>query len=176
MQAITQPELTAPSAAPATAVHTAIHEFLAFKLGEEEYGIDILRVQEIRSFEQPTRIVNAPPHLLGVLNLRGVIVPIVDMRLKFNLAQVAYDGFTVVIVLNIGRRVVGMVVDGVSDVISLTAEQMRPVPEFGPAVAADHLLAIGSIEDRMLILADIESLMTSPDLGMFDLPVADPVH
>ena len=108
---------------------TSIREFLAFKLGAEEYGIDILRVQEIRSYEAPTRIANAPDFIKGVVNLRGVIVPIVDMRLKFKLERADYDSFTVVIVLNIGHRVVGMVVDGVSDVITLSAEQLRPVPE-----------------------------------------------
>jgi purine-binding chemotaxis protein CheW len=145
---------------------TSLREFLAFKLGNEEYGIDILRVQEIRSYEEPTRIANAPDFIKGVVNLRGVIVPIVDMRLKFNLAQANYDGFTVVIVLNIGSRVVGMVVDGVSDVIALSAEQLRPVPEFNSSMASDHLLAIGAVEQRMLILVDIEKLMTSPAMGL----------
>ena len=145
---------------------TNIREFLAFKLGAEEYGIDILRVQEIRSFERPTRMANAPEHILGVVNLRGVIVPIVDMRIKFNLSVVNYDTFTVVIILNIGTRVVGMVVDGVSDVITLSPEQLRPVPELSSAIGSDHLLAIGSLENRMLILIDIEKLMSSADLGL----------
>jgi len=144
----------------------AISEFLAFKLGKEEYGIDILRVQEIRSYEQPTRMANAPAFIKGVINLRGVIVPIIDMRLKFNLEQANYDSFTVVIVLNIGRQVVGVVVDSVSDVISLSPQQLCPVPEFSSAVDSDHLLAIGQIDQRMLILLDIEKLMTSPDMGL----------
>jgi purine-binding chemotaxis protein CheW len=144
----------------------ALSEFLAFKLGNEEYGMDILRVQEIRSFEHPTHMANAPEHILGVINLRGVIVPIVDMRIKFKLDSVSYDSFTVVIILNIDTRVVGMVVDGVSDVITLTPEQLRPMPELSSAIASDHLLAIGSLEDRMLILIDIEKLMSSADLGL----------
>lgn len=145
---------------------TNIREFLAFKLGGEEYGMDILRVQEIRSFEKPTHMANAPEHILGVVNLRGVIVPIVDMRIKFKLGSVSYDTFTVVIILNIGTRVVGLVVDGVSDVITLTHEQLRPVPEFCAAINSNHLLAIGSLENRMLILLDIEKLMSSADLGV----------
>ncbi|WP_296483858.1 chemotaxis protein CheW [Rhodoferax sp.] len=145
---------------------TSIREFLAFKLGSEEYGIDILRVQEIRSYEPPTRMANAPAFVKGVINLRGVIVPILDLRMKFNLEQVRYDSFTVVIVLDIGARVVGMVVDGVSDVISLTADQLRPVPELSTAVNSDHLLAIGSVGKRMLILLDIEKLMTSAEMGL----------
>jgi purine-binding chemotaxis protein CheW len=167
-----------PGAAPATVGRnagtselTTIREFLAFKLGAEEYGIDILRVQEIRSYEEPTRIANAPAFIKGVVNLRGVIVPIVDMRLKFQLESARYDSFTVVIVLNIGRRVVGMVVDAVSDVITLTPEQLRPVPEFSAAVDSDHLLAIGAIDQRMLILVDIEKLMTAPEMG-----VVEPTH
>ena len=154
------------------ALELAIREFLAFKLGDEEYGMDILRVQEIRSFEKPTRMANAPAYILGVINLRGVIVPIIDMRIKFNLAQVNYDTFTVVIVLNIGKQVVGMVVDGVSDVITLTPEQLRPVPEFSSTIGSDHLLAIGSLENRMLILLDIEKLMTSAEMGL----VAETTH
>lgn len=156
----------ASRASAAGASPTSIREFLAFKLGAEEYGIDILRVQEIRSFEAPTRMANAPAYILGVVNLRGVIVPIVDMRIKFNLEQVNYDTFTVVIVLTIDTQVVGMVVDGVSDVITLTPEQLRPVPEFTSAIGSDHLLAIGSVGERMLILLDIEKLMTSAEMGL----------
>jgi purine-binding chemotaxis protein CheW len=143
-----------------------LREFLAFKLGNEEYGIDILSVQEIRSFEKPTHMANAPAYILGVVNLRGVIVPIVDMRIKFNLSQVNYDTLTVVIVLNIGKQVVGMVVDGVSDVITLAPKQLHPVPEFSSTIGSDHLLAIGSLENRMLILLDIEKLMTSAEMGL----------
>jgi purine-binding chemotaxis protein CheW len=161
----------AGKAAAMNAIVGSIREFLAFKLGAEEYGIDILRVQEIRSFEQPTRIANAPAHVLGVVNLRGTIVPIVDMRVRFNLEQTAYDAFTVVIVLHIGQRVVGMVVDGVSDVIMLSAEQLRPVPEFNSVIDSEHLMAIGALEQRMLILLDIEKLMASPDMGLVDQPL-----
>ena len=156
------------SASNGNTVTTNLREFLAFKLGSEEYGIDILRVQEIRSYEEPTRIANAPAFVKGVVNLRGVIVPIIDMRLKFNLSQASYDAFTVVIVLNIGNRVVGMVVDAVSDVITLTPEQLRPVPEFNSTIASDHILAIGAVEDRMLILVDIGKLMTSAEMGLVE--------
>ena len=163
--------MTATSTASASngnTVTTNLREFLAFKLGSEEYGIDILRVQEVRSYEEPTRIANAPAFVKGVVNLRGVIVPIIDMRLKFNLSQASYDAFTVVIVLNIGNRVVGMVVDAVSDVITLTPEQLRPVPEFNSTIASDHILAIGAVEDRMLILVDIGKLMTSAEMGLVE--------
>jgi purine-binding chemotaxis protein CheW len=168
MSATPSNETRAGAPAGAAAMHGAPREYLAFKLGSEEYGIDILRVQEIRSYEKPTRIANAPDFIKGVINLRGVIVPIVDMRLKFNHAQANYDACTVVIVLNIGTRVVGMVVDSVSDVITLGPDQLRPVPEFSSSIATDHLLAIGSIDERMLILVDIEKLMTSPDMGLVE--------
>jgi purine-binding chemotaxis protein CheW len=157
---------SAAQSAAAQAAVTAIREFLAFKLGSEEYGIDILRVQEIRSYEAPTRMANAPAFIKGVINLRGVIVPIVDMRIKFGLSEVRYDHFTVVIVLNIGNQVVGMVVDGVSDVIMLSPEQLRPVPEMTSAIGSDHILAIGSLDKRMLILLDIEKLMGSAEMGL----------
>jgi len=155
-----------PAAEAATDAVEHIQEFLAFKLGSEEYGIDILRVQEIRSYEAPTRMANTPAFIKGVINLRGVIVPIIDLRLKFNLEQASYDSFTVVIVLNIGRQVVGVVVDGVSDVITLSPEQLHPAPEFRSSIDSDHVLAIGAVENRMLILLDIEKLMGSSDMGL----------
>ena len=158
----------------AGAVTTALREFLAFKLGAEEYGIDILRVQEIRSYEEPTRIANAPAFIKGVVNLRGVIVPIVDLRLKFNLERVDYDSFTVVIVLNVHGRVVGAVVDSVSDVLELGADHIKPAPELGSGVDSSFITGIGSIRhgqgadasERMLILMDIEGLMSASDMGL----------
>lgn len=159
-------ELTSATQTMRAGIPTSIHEFLAFKLGREEYGVDILRVQEIRSFEPPTRMANAPTCILGVVNLRGVIVPIIDMRIKFGMEEVKYDSFTVVIVLNIGKQVIGMVVDGVSDVMTLTPEQLRPVPEFSGVIDNNHLLAIGSVGDRMLILLDIEKVMDDHDMGL----------
>ena len=162
----TDPPSEVTSAALSDTTGTAIQEFLAFKLGNEEYGMDILRVQEIRSYERPTRLANAPAYIKGMINLRGVIVPIIDMRIKFNLEPVNYDEFTVVIVLNIGQQVFGMVVDGVSDVITFTPAQLRPVPSFSAVIDSDHLLAIGSLENRTLMLIDIEKLMTSADMGL----------
>ena len=143
-------------------------EFLTFTLGTEEYGIEILKVQEIRSYEQVTRIANAPDFIKGVVNLRGVIVPIVDMRIKFNLGEANYDQFTVVIVLNIAGRVVGMVVDGVSDVISLDAGQIRPAPDFSASFDTRYITGLGTVDARMLILVDIEKLMSSSDMALMD--------
>ena len=162
------PGIHAGSPSANTAAITHLREFLAFKLGQEEYGINILRVQEIRSYEEPTQIANSPAYIKGVVNLRGVIVPIVDMRMKFNLAHVSYDEFTVVIVLNIDSHVIGMVVDAVSDVINLSPQDMRPVPALNIAINTEHLLAIGSVAERMLILLDIEKLMRSSDMGLIN--------
>ena len=144
------------------------NEYLTFTLGNEEYGIDILKVQEIRGYDAVTAIANTPAFIKGVINLRGIIVPIVDMRIKFNLGQVTYDHLTVVIILNIAKRVVGMVVDGVSDVISLTPEQIRPAPQFSATLDTQYLKGLGAVEERMLILVDIEELMTSSDMELMD--------
>jgi len=147
-------------------------EYLTFRLGAEEYGIDILKVQEIRGYEQPTTIANAPSFIKGVINLRGTIVPIVDMRIKFDLGSAEYNDFTVVIILNLGSRVVGVVVDSVSDVMELA-------PEFNSMLDASYIMGIGSVssgaddkQDRMLILVDIEKLMSAADMALVDAAVA----
>ena len=147
-------------------------EFLAFTLGQEEYGIDIQKVQELRGYDTVTRIANAPEHIKGVVNLRGIIVPIIDMRIKFNLGTPTYDQFTVVIILNIASRVMGMVVDSVSDVITLTAEQIKPAPAMGSVLDTDYLIGLGTLDDRMLILVDIDKLMTSAEMGL----IAEAAH
>lgn len=144
------------------------NEYLAFTLGREEYGIDILRVQEIRGYEPVTRIANSPAFIKGVVNLRGTIVPVVDMRIKFDLGEPSYDQFTVVIILNIGGRVVGMVVDSVSDVMTLSADQVKPAPDVGTTFDSDYLIGLGTLDDRMLILVDIDKLMSSSEMGLFD--------
>jgi purine-binding chemotaxis protein CheW len=142
------------------------HEFLAFTMGDEEYGLDILKVQEIRGYEAVTRIANAPAFFKGVMNLRGVIVPIVDMRIKFNLGTPSYDEFTIVIVLNLGGKVVGMVVDSVSDVTTLSPQQIRPAPDMAGVFESDYLIGLGTLDERMLILVDIDKLMGSPEIGV----------
>ena len=155
------PQSTSPDAL------TSIREFLAFKLGNEEYGVDILRVQEIRSYEPPTRVAHAPAFVKGVVNLRGVIVPIVDLRLRLGQSG-EYNAFTVVIVLNVLNRVVGIVVDSVSDVLELSAEQIKPRPEVAAALDARFITGLGKIAERMLILLDIQAMVGSPDFGLID--------
>lgn len=143
-------------------------EYLTFTLGKEEYGIEILKVQEIRGYEAVTRIANAPEFIKGVVNLRGTIVPIIDMRIKFNLGEASYNQFTVVIILNVAGRVVGMVVDSVSDVIQLSAEQIRPAPDFSSAFETKYITGLGTVDNRMLILIDIEKLMVSSDMALME--------
>jgi purine-binding chemotaxis protein CheW len=147
-------------------------EFLTFTLGDEEYGIDILKVQEIRGYDAVTKIANSPPSIKGVINLRGAIVPIVDLRIKFNLGEPTYDQFTVVIILNIGKRVVGVVVDGVSDVIQLSSDNLRPAPEFGSILDTRYILGLGTVDERMIIVVDIESLMSSQEMALVESAAA----
>lgn len=145
---------------------SAAREYLTFRLDQEEYGIDILKVQEIRGYEPPTRIAHAPEFIKGVVNLRGTIVPIVDMRLKFNCSKAEYNSFTVVIILNLHRRVVGIVVDSVSDVMELAADNVRSAPDIESAIDSSCIVGLGSVAERMLILLDIEKLMSSVDMGL----------
>ena len=175
MDMITDAQHVAQHEAARAATHAG-GEFLTFRLGDEEYGIDILRVQEIRSYEQPTRIANAPAFIKGVVNLRGVIVPIVDLRMKLGCASAEYNTFTVVIVLNVKGRVVGAVVDSVSDVLELASASIKPAPEMSSAVDASYITGIGTVKngsgddasERMLILMDIEALMASADMGLIE--------
>jgi purine-binding chemotaxis protein CheW len=136
-------------------------EFLSFRLGEEEYGIDILNVQEIRSYEKPTRIANAPATIKGVVNLRGVIVPLLDLRVAFGLEDKPCDVSTVIIVLNIMSRVTGVIVDAVNDVVRLEAEHLRPPPEFNASIDARALSAIACVQDRMLSMLDLRMVISA---------------
>jgi purine-binding chemotaxis protein CheW len=158
--------VVAAPAAGASAVKPS-KQFLTFRIGSEEYGMDILKVQEIRSYEAPTRVAHSPSFVKGVVNLRGVIVPIMDMRIKLGV-DAQYNAFTVVIVMNIGNRVLGMVVDSVSDVLELDADQIRTAPEMSAAIDARHVTGLGKIGDRILILLDIAGMVASPEFGLMD--------
>lgn len=147
-------------------IASGAREYLTFRLDNEEYGIDILKVQEIRGYEPPTRVANAPEFIKGVVNLRGTIVPIVDMRLKFGCSKAEYNAFTVVIILSLRSRIVGIVVDSVSDVMELSSESLKTAPEMDGVIDSGSVLGLGSIGDRMLILLDIERLMSAPDMGL----------
>lgn len=143
-------------------------EYLVFTLGDEEYGLEILKVQEIRGYDRVTRIANTPDFILGVTNLRGVIVPIMDLRVKFDFPTADFNVNTVIIILNLTDRVVGIIVDGVSDVISLSSDQIRPAPDFSVTLSTEYLLGLGTIEERMLILVDIEKLLNSEEMELVE--------
>ena len=149
-----------------------VDEYLTYTLGAEEYAIDILKVQEIRGYEAPTTIANAPAFLKGVINLRGTIVPIVDLRIKFGVGNAEYTPFTVVIILNLGTRVVGMVVDSVSDVAMLRHDSIRPAPEFSASVDTRYIKGLYTLDERMLIVVDIERLMLSSEMALVDESLA----
>jgi purine-binding chemotaxis protein CheW len=146
-------------------------QFLTFRLAGEEYGVGILTVQEIRGWTSVARVPHTPPWLLGVINLRGVVVPIIDLRVKFNLASVEYNETTVVIILTLATRVVGVVVDAVSDVISLSAAEIKPAPSLGNGTDTSHIIGFGTLDERMRILMDVEKLMAGADLGLVDKAV-----
>jgi purine-binding chemotaxis protein CheW len=152
------------------------HQVLTFTLGEETYGVDILRVQEIRGYSTVTRIPQAPAHVLGVLNLRGSIVPIVDMRMRFNLAQAEYTALTVIIVLSVespvGRRDFGVVVDGVSDVIDVATSDIKPAPELGEQVSTEFIEGLAAVSGRMVMLLDIDTLIGGDVTGVASVPAA----
>ncbi len=143
-------------------------EMLTFRLGSEAYGINILKVQEIRGCDQVTAIAGTPDFIRGVIDLRGVIVPIVDLRMKFALSEARYDIFTVVIIVNVARRVIGIVVDAVSDVVTFGADQIRPIPEFSAQLDTQYITGLARLDDQMVILLDVEHLLTSPDMQLTD--------
>ena len=143
-------------------------EFLTFVIGEESYALDIMKVKEIRGYEAVTKIANAPSFLKGVINLRGDIVPIVDLRIKFNVGEATYNEFTIVIMLNIEDRIVGIVVDEVSDVIKVSTDDISPPPEFGVAFDSQFLHGLVTIDENMIILVNIEALITSEELQLFE--------
>lgn len=146
-----------------------IQEALSFKLGDEEYGISLLCVQEIRSFQVPTRLAGAGEHVLGVIDLRGEVVPLIDLRRRFGLPAVEFNDITVIIVISLGDRRVGVVADQVNDVVGLSPEQIRPMPAMKGGADQRHLVALASLEEqRTLVLLDIEALLRSSELGLVE--------
>ena len=152
-------------AAPA-ATRAATREILVFVLGKEEYGVDILKVQEIRGYEKVTPLPAAPAYLKGVVNLRGVIVPVIDLRVKFGVSNPTYDSLTVVVILRIATRVIGVVVDAVSDVIRLAPGEIKAAPHLGSLVDSSYLEGLATQDERMILLVDIEKFLSSGELGL----------
>nr|WP_136250892.1 chemotaxis protein CheW [Ningiella ruwaisensis] len=160
--------MSANAAAAEQATNEEQQEFLTFVLGDENYALDIMTVKEIRGYENVTKIANAPDFIKGVINLRGDIVPIIDLRIKFNVGEASYNEFTIVIMLMIGERVVGIVVDEVSDVIKVKESEIKPPPEFGVAFDSAYLHGLTTVKDDMIILVNIQKLISSDELGLFD--------
>lgn len=159
----------ATSAVTAAPIQTsAPREYLTFRLGSEEYGIDILKVQEIRSYEAPTRLANVPHFIKGVMNLRGIIVPVVDLRMRFGCSSTEINTFTVVIVLRLGNRTVGVVVDSVSDVMELNPDMIKPAPNVASAVDPTYVTGLGNVGERTLILLDIHGMLMAADMGLVE--------
>jgi purine-binding chemotaxis protein CheW len=172
MSSLVSPELQAVRQAAREAGDVSdlsLREYLSFRIDSEEYGIDILRVQEIRSYEAPTRLAGAPAVVVGVTNLRGVIVPIVDLRMHLG-KPADINGSTVIIVLNVKGTVIGAIVDSVSDVVELSALQIKPVPELRHGMDSAHLSGIATIDsaqgEQLLILLDIERMLSSAEVGL----------
>ena len=153
-------------------VAAPMQEYLAFRLGDEDYAIDILKVQEIRVFEAVTKLPGAPDYIKGVINLRGLIAPVIDLRIKFGFKNAAYGPFTVLIVLHVHGRLVAVVADAVLDVVGLTEDEVKPPPEFATTVNVEYVMGLGAKDDHMLILLDIEKLISSQELGIFDAEAA----
>lgn len=160
--------MTSATASKSARTDAIAQEYLVFRLGNEEYGIDILKVQEIRGCDRLTRIPNAPSFISGVTNLRGVIVPIIDLRVRFELPNPTHDDNTVVIVLNLNERVVGIVVDGVVDVLSMDVEQIKPTPDVESVLSGRYLLGLGVLDERMIILVNIEMLLSREEMEQVD--------
>ena len=147
-------------------------QYLTFIMGDEEYGVDILRVQEIRGWDSVTPIPNTPDYIKGVINLRGTIVPIVDLRCRFGMPSIDYGATTVVIVLKVisdnGERIMGIVVDAVSDVHNVADEDMQPPPDFGSVVSIDYVRGLATVSEKMIIMLDVDKMMNSEDLAAID--------
>jgi len=142
-----------------------VNQFLTFLLGAEEYGIDILMVQEIRGYSAVTPIPNAPPHVRGIMNLRGTVVPVVDLRAKFGMPPVEYGKFTVIIVVMVGAKIAGLVVDAVSDVLNISQADVRPAPDLGARCDTRFISGVVSIADKLAVLLDIQRLLTEEEMA-----------
>lgn len=152
-----------------TANTSDLSQFLTFTLDNEEYGIEILKVQEIKGYVPTTRIPNSPPEVAGVLNLRGAVVPIVDLRLKFSLPKLDYNQFNAIIVVVVKGKIMGMIVDSVSEVVSIAGSDIKPPPEMGTNINTTMLEGMAHIGDRLIILLNADQIMLSDN---YDLAIA----
>ncbi|QNP49076.1 chemotaxis protein CheW [Diaphorobacter aerolatus] len=169
---LTSPLRSGPPLRGAQTPSVPTSKYLTFRLGEELYGIDILSVQEIRSYEVPTRMAHAPEFIKGVIHLRGMIVPVVDLRLKLRCAQASYDAFTVIVVLRVGDMLLGAVVDAVADVVALPVDAIKAAPHFQGAMDTAYVRGIAQADGQMLIVVDIAALLSPAELGILQQATA----
>jgi purine-binding chemotaxis protein CheW len=141
-------------------------QYLTFRLGEEEYGVEILKVQEIKGYSTVTPIPNMPAYLKGVMNLRGTIVPVVDLRSKFAMAEADYNQFTVIIVVTVGTKVMGLIVDAVSDVLNIPKADVQATPDFGGQVDARYINGMAKTGEKLVVLLDIDRVMGGVDVAV----------
>ncbi len=145
-------------------------QYLTFTLGQEEYGVEILKVQEIKGCSAITPIPNTPAYLKGVMNLRGTIIPVVDLRSKFSMAEAEYNQFTVIIVVTVGSKVMGMVVDAVSDVLNIPRTDIQATPDFGAQVDARFINGMAKAGEKLVVLLDIERILGGDELAALGSP------
>ncbi|MGH7266334.1 MAG: chemotaxis protein CheW [Candidatus Rokuibacteriota bacterium] len=138
------------------------NQYLTFSLGQEEYGVEILKVQEIKGYSAITPIPNTPPYVKGVMNLRGTIIPVVDLRSKLGMAAAEYSPFTVIVVVRVGSKTIGLVVDAVSDVLHIPSASLQPAPDFGAQVDADFISGLARAGDKLVVLLDLDRIL-APD-------------
>ncbi len=147
-------------------------QYVTFAIGEETYGVEVLKVQEIIGMTKITAIPNSLVFMKGVINLRGTVVPVVDMRLKFNMDERAYDNTTVVLIVEVQKKLVGMIVDAVSDVASLPLENIQDTPHFTARIETDYIRGIGNLDDLLIIVLDVDRILTLKELEMMEMEKA----
>ena len=147
------------------------NQFVTFMLAGEEYGVDIMRVQEIIGYCRFTKIPNVADFIKGVLNLRGTVVPVVDLRIKFGMDEKEYDKYTVIMIVEVAGRVMGIIVDSVSDVVMLADEDIQPTPKFSTKIKTDFINGMGKQEDKFIILLDIDKVLSDEELEVVDAAI-----
>lgn len=146
-----------------------VHQFLTFRLANEQYGVEILKVQEIKGFSAITPIPHTPPHVKGAMNLRGSIIPVVDLRVKFALAAAEFDKFTVIVIVRVGSRTVGLVVDAVSDVLDIPRGDIQPAPDLGTQVDVRFIAGVAHAGDHLVLLLDLERVLCDDELATVEV-------
>ena len=145
------------------------NQFVTFSIGEETYGVEVLRVQEIIGMTQITPVPNSVSFMKGVINLRGAVVPVVDMRVKFGMAERSYDAFTVIIIVEVKGRLIGMIVDTVSDVANIPVDTIQDTPHFTAKIETDFIKGIGQLDSRLVIILDVERIMSADEMRSMDI-------